>query len=715
MSETHQSAEVNISPGSALQDPAPAPGLTDILDRWSHIARRVVQATHATIEAVAAAKADMSRPRASGEAVLAVPVPGAASGPTYEIKVSDDTARVWSAEDKAIVEEVAVSLGSELGGLQERHQRLVAEERLHFSEEVHRALAEATSQIVWVSDAAGRRLDCNPSWEAFTGQAPDHYREFGWLDAIHPDDAGRVKAIWSRKTPCRKINVRYRLRHKTSAWRWMTESAVALTTPDGHVKAWAGVTTDNNEQQREERRRQSCEAKYCALVNASAQVVWTMDANARVDPSCWHSWCQFTGQSYDDWDSRRWLDAVHPDDQERIAALWSRKPSPYAPTEYEYRLRHASGEWRWIVERVVPLPQHDGHFDGWVGMSIDVSDQRQAEIRVKEHERHLRLALRAAGMAAWSLDLSADRFIIEDESGLLGGLEPIGKLRSLLEIMSATDADKLSSLIAEAQYSGQALYFEFPLRGQPLWLSISGHCATEDLAGSGLLRGVICNITERKLAEERRNLLIGEIAHRGKNLLAVVQSIAAVTLGGGSIADEPQRKFVNRLASLARSHSLLTDKEWAGVPLDEIVRLEFGDLCERATIDVIPSVLNPSAAQNCSLVLHELVTNAVKYGSLSTSEGRVEVRAELAECDDEECIRLSWKETGGPLIAPPTRKGFGSMLLHRLMRGFDTPGKISYEPDGLRVEINMPLDMVRPTSSTIGSTGKADVRQRTHH
>jgi two-component sensor histidine kinase len=307
-------------------------------------------------------------------------------------------------------------------------------------------------------------------------------------------------------------------------------------------------------------------------------------------------------------------------------------------------------------------------------------------------------------MAAWHLDISSGLLVVEDGELLPDLVKSDNHLKALFAAMAPSAVFQLTRMIQASREHMAPLDFEFELfgRAQPVWLSMHGRFVPSTQSANSRVFGVICDITGRKLIEERRNLLVGEIAHRGKNLLAVVQAIAAITITGDAEPVEASEKFQERLATLGRSHSLLTDKDWYGVPLDEIVKLEFGKFADRASIDVVGVILNPSAAQNCALVFHELITNAVKYGALSVPSGHVTVRGYQVQREDEDCIQLEWKEKGGPVVRPPTHQGFGSILLHRLVSGFDTDGKLIYEPDGLMMEVAMPLTMIQPTEAAVG-------------
>ena len=207
--------------------------------------------------------------------------------------------------------------------------------------------------------------------------------------------------------------------------------------------------------------------------------------------------------------------------------------------------------------------------------------------------------------------------------------------------------------------------------------------------------GTTEDIQDRKLAEERQRLLINELNHRVKNTLATVQAIAFQTLKGDIPLAEAKSRFEARLMALSGAHNLLTEQVWGGASLERVVRDSIAHLAgerERFTISGAPVWIAPRAALALSLALHELGTNAAKYGALSGEHGRVAIA--WRETPDGTLV-LEWKEQDGPPVAAPTRRGFGSRLIEQGLAG-DLGGAavLAYEPDGLRCTIEAALDAV---------------------
>lgn len=213
------------------------------------------------------------------------------------------------------------------------------------------------------------------------------------------------------------------------------------------------------------------------------------------------------------------------------------------------------------------------------------------------------------------------------------------------------------------------------------------------------------NISERKRAEEQRNLLMRELSHRSKNLLALVQGIMRQSIMYAEDMEDFEADFGERLQGLARLHDLLIAQEWRGAPIDEVVRsqLSIVDGGASVTADGPKIVLTPAAAQSLAMAFHELTTNAVKHGALSVPEGRVKVDWSITEKDDP-FLTLAWTESDGPRVEPPARKGVGSRVLEEIVaHSFDGKASVTFRPEGLRWEFEAPISHLCSRIPPVGS------------
>ena len=200
--------------------------------------------------------------------------------------------------------------------------------------------------------------------------------------------------------------------------------------------------------------------------------------------------------------------------------------------------------------------------------------------------------------------------------------------------------------------------------------------------------GVIQDITDRMAADKEREALVAELDHRVKNVLASVQSMAAQSARKASSLDGFLKTFSGRLKSMASAHQLLTATRWRGAGMHNIAAAELGGLAPGQTRWEGPDVaLTPRATNAMSLALHELATNAVKFGALSTEDGRVQVRWRETPYHG---LELRWEESGGPQVSTPTRRGFGATLLEKVT-GRELEGAVSvdYRREGVRVLVTV--------------------------
>jgi len=218
----------------------------------------------------------------------------------------------------------------------------------------------------------------------------------------------------------------------------------------------------------------------------------------------------------------------------------------------------------------------------------------------------------------------------------------------------------------------------------PLEASIS-HVEVGDATISTV---ILRDITEREANEEARLLLAREVDHRAKNALAVVQAVVSLTRA------PTKEAFVTavrgRISALGRAHSLLAQNRWQGGDLTQIIADETAPYLApgQINIDAPPVVVAPDAVQPLSLLIHELATNAVKYGALSSNHGHVGVRVRIL---DDETLELCWRETGGPAVQAPTISGFGSTLVTQVI-GRQLGGAIAIDwlPQGLQLTTTLP-------------------------
>jgi PAS domain S-box-containing protein len=233
--------------------------------------------------------------------------------------------------------------------------------------------------------------------------------------------------------------------------------------------------------------------------------------------------------------------------------------------------------------------------------------------------------------------------------------------------------------------------------GSDIWLSVDGEAVRNK---DGQLTGAVVavsDITDRMAEEEMQTVINREMSHRLKNTLAMVQAIAMQTLR--PVTDrEPVKALENRIQALSSAHDILFDKYWNSAPIGRLISSTLQRVVpsDRLEIDGPDITVGPKGALSLSLVLHELATNAVKYGSLSNESGRIKLDWKVEGSGPEAVFRLVWEEAGGPPVKEPSRKGFGSKLIRMGLIG--TGGVVtSYQPSGFRAEMTATLAQLQHT------------------
>jgi two-component system CheB/CheR fusion protein len=352
----------------------------------------------------------------------------------------------------------------------------------------------------------------------------------------------------------------------------------------------------------------------------------------------------------------------------------------------------------WYDVRLRPYRTIDDKIDGVVITFVDVTERRHVEEALRASESRLRQQQRL-------VELSHDPIFIWDfESGIVewnrGSEELYGYTRAeavgkqtenLLSttVVGATRGEMMAQLLERGSWRGEAMQRTKDGRK----LTVEKRLQLESFDGRRLVLESTHDITDRKLWERRQRLLLGELTHRVKNTLAIVQSIAHQTLRFAQTPEEFNERFTGRLAALATAHGLLVQSDWKGADLAALARDQLApylsDEPDRLVIDG-PAILLPAdLATPFGLVLHELATNAVKYGALSRPDGIVSLAWKTALRNQQRAITVVWSERNGPRVRRPGQVGLGSSLIDHAIPAAEV--KREFKAEGLICTIELPL------------------------
>jgi PAS domain S-box-containing protein len=343
----------------------------------------------------------------------------------------------------------------------------------------------------------------------------------------------------------------------------------------------------------------------------------------------------------------------------------------------------------------------------FVGILRDVSDVRRAREALDRSETSFELALEAGRLGSFDIDLTHGAIRADARFRAVFGFAPDAAITraDLAARLVPEDVPRLEDQVRAATRGG-ALDLEVRARrldGAEVWIAVRGRVACRD--GAMHLMGVVADITERKedqarrVREERDRYVIGEMRHRIKNLFTMVGAILNLSLRDRQEAIPYKRAVESRLAALEAAQARLAESGSRATTLQAIVAGELEPFRGRmADIHVTGGAvaIDGQAAQILAMIVHELSTNAAKYGALSAAHGRIAVSCARAE----DRIVFTWREEGGPPVRPPTHAGFGTTVIRRMAERFlDAAVETRFEPSGLIYRLSMPASEVTPKST----------------
>ncbi len=395
------------------------------------------------------------------------------------------------------------------------------------------------------------------------------------------------------------------------------------------------------------------------------------------------------------------------------------------PIEIDLLNHKKTGEAFWNRLLVSPVFDESGQLTYFFASQFDVTLERDRLVRLqrdrdalereiaqrtqalRQSEERLHFILKASRLGSWTLDLAEMRLRASANCKWNVGLEPDAPFTydDLIAAILPEDRERMQVTVRDSIETRSDYDIEYRVRtpaGEVRWLQARGQPFYDADGAPMSMAGITLDVTERKRGEEHRALLAEELNHRVKNSMATIQSIANQTLTHATSLPEARTAFNARLHSLSAAHDVLTRDAWEGATLAEIVEEALRPFRtgagRRFRIAGPPVRLPPRLALAFVMALHELATNAVKYGALSTEQGQVLLGWEVTA---DGLLRLRWEETGGPPVSAPSRRGFGSRMIERVLAAeIGGTAEVAYRPGGVVAEVEAPLPET-------GAAGKA--------
>jgi PAS domain S-box-containing protein len=403
---------------------------------------------------------------------------------------------------------------------------------------------------------------------------------------------------------------------------------------------------------------------------------------------------------------------IHPDD---LASLELRRDQALLKQQREfiaqYRIRRAdNSEVKWIEARSVILYDRGGKPAQMIGVRIDINDRKLAADMLAERTLQLELAGKVGRVGTYAYDVSTEKLQVSDGYAAVHGLTEGTTETTLSEWRARVHPEDLGRVesvhhqaVADTRREYSVEYRIVRSDGECRWIERRCLISYDSDARPQRVVGVSIDITERKHAEERRNALNAELDHRVKNVLATVQAVAGHTMNASSSIEHFVAALDGRIRSLGSTHEILSHRGWLGIPLEELVRRELAPYATGSNAEICgPEVmLGAEAGQIVGMVLHELTTNAAKYGALSAPSGRVSIRWHLSRnVSMSDRLVFEWREAGGPRVVSPCKSSYGMNVVRELIP-YELGGTVEYvlSTEGAKCQIDIPLSRLSGGSS----------------
>ena len=543
--------------------------------------------------------------------------------------------------------------------------------------------ALAAGQVIafdWNALSGETRRSENASLILRDDQVGTEFRGSHFLSRVHPEDRQCFKTLIRELRPGRpSYAMTFRFVRPDGQQVWLEETAKGEFTSTGRLLRIKGLTRDITEQKRAEqalaeRNTQLELASKAARVGSFAVDLPTGLVN--LSPGC--AIILGLPDSNVEISRENARKLVHPED---LAQLDATREQAFLKKQREfvahYRIiRVDDGEVSWIEARSLIFYDQGGQPLRYIAVIIDTTERKLAEQALAERNAQLELAGRAALVGSYAYDVHKGTMQVSKGYAAIHGLREgttettISEWRARVHPEDLARAEGLREhAFAERRNEDNAEYRIVLSSGEVRWIERRGTILYGKTGRPERVIGVNIDVTGRKRAEERQRILLAELDHRVKNTLATVGSVVSQTAGGRTSVANFVKALDGRLRSMATTHGLLSFGRWHGISLAELVRQELAPYATQHNTKVSGPevVLRPEAGQAMAMVLHELVTNAAKYGALSTKHGRVSIRWERQLNGHPLCLVLEWQECGGPPVVAPEKTGFGTSTIRDLI------------------------------------------------
>lgn len=391
-----------------------------------------------------------------------------------------------------------------------------------------------------------------------------------------------------------------------------------------------------------------------------------------------------------------WLDRIHEEDREEVLGRHQAAATRGGAWQATFRIIRADdGQARWLETHGLFTRNPDGHTRS-TGVVADITEKMTADASLRESESRLRRSQQAGGIGNYEWLMDGSGGTQSEEMLRLIGLKPTRKysFKQILETVLPEDREQVFATVATIQRGSSKRETFYRVRnGEEIrWIRDLGQLERDDNGRPYRWVGIVQDVTKQKRHEEAQRSLVNELNHRVKNTLAVVQAIAHQTFRADVAPEVARSAFEGRLISLAAAHDILTKENWGPVSILHLVNAAANALsiaADRLETSGTELMLSSKAALAMSIALHELGTNAIKFGGLKGDAGKV--RISWTSANDE--FHFIWEEEGGPPPLQDRGRGFGTrMIKHALAAELKGSVEWQFKTSGVRCVVTAPLD-----------------------
>jgi PAS domain S-box-containing protein len=417
---------------------------------------------------------------------------------------------------------------------------------------------------------------------------------------------------------------------------------------------------------------------------------------------------------------------IPPDDRARIDAALAEAKRSGRRWNVEYRVLpppnhpHA-GETRWVAFESSVVRTHKGTPVGLLGVTRDITQRKRAEQALADQNVQATLAGRASLVGTYTSDTNEEKAQISPGYAAIHGL-PEGTTEitrnEWLARVHPEDVGRLQMLRQQTFHQRLREYkvdYRIIRDGEVRWIESRTFISYNSDGLPERVIGANIDITERRRAEEHQRVLVAELDHRVKNVLATVSAVVSHTRQGSGSVDDFAAAIDGRIRSMATTHELLSSGRWQGISLAELIRCELAPYVTGSNVKINgPQVLLKSeAAQATAMVLHELATNAAKYGALSTKRGRVSIRWDRRlNGHPRSHLVLEWRELGGPPVVVPSKPSYGTSTIRDLIPyEFGGSVELVLAPEGVRCRLELSSDWLSDDAAPVSPADTAETVQ----